>query len=42
MQGGEEPLPEALLWLLMTGDVPTDSQVKVPMDLQRLSCILIS
>ncbi|EKX44490.1 hypothetical protein GUITHDRAFT_87417 [Guillardia theta CCMP2712] len=26
--GGEEPLPEALLWLLMTGDVPTDSQVK--------------
>ena len=26
-QGGSEPLPEALLWLLMTGEVPTQSQV---------------
>ena len=26
--GGQEPLPEALLWLLMTGEVPTDKQVQ--------------
>ncbi|CAG9853913.1 unnamed protein product [Phyllotreta striolata] len=26
--GGAEPLPEGLFWLLMTGDVPTDAQVK--------------
>ncbi|KAK0086023.1 hypothetical protein PV325_004046 [Microctonus aethiopoides] len=26
--GGEEPLPEGLFWLLITGDVPTDAQVK--------------
>jgi len=26
--GGEEPLPEGLFWLLMTGDIPTDAQVK--------------
>ena len=25
--GGEEPLPEGLFWLLMTGDVPTQEQV---------------
>ena len=25
--GGEEPLPEGLFWLLLTGDVPTDAQV---------------
>jgi len=25
--GGAEPLPEGLLWLLMTGDVPTKAQV---------------
>lgn len=25
--GGEEPLPEALLWLLLTGDIPSDAQV---------------
>ncbi|KAK9869620.1 hypothetical protein WA026_003368 [Henosepilachna vigintioctopunctata] len=25
---GEEPLPEGLFWLLITGDVPTESQVK--------------
>lgn len=26
--GGEEPLPEGLYWLLLTGDVPTEAQVK--------------
>ena len=26
--GGQEPLPEGLLWLLMTGEVPTESQVQ--------------
>ncbi|CAL1300261.1 unnamed protein product [Larinioides sclopetarius] len=26
--GGEEPLPEGLFWLLMTGDIPTVEQVK--------------
>jgi citrate synthase len=27
-KGGDEPLPEGLFWLLITGDVPTDAQVK--------------
>jgi len=26
--GGEEPLPEGLWWLLMTGDIPTEEQVR--------------
>lgn len=26
--GGLEPLPEGIFWLLITGDVPTDAQVK--------------
>lgn len=26
-KGGEEPLPEGLFWLLLTGDVPTPAQV---------------
>lgn len=26
--GGEEPLPEGLFWLLLTGQVPTEAQVK--------------
>ncbi len=26
--GGTEPLPEGLFWLLLTGEVPTESQVK--------------
>jgi citrate synthase len=26
--GGEEPLPEGLFWLLVTGEVPTEAQVK--------------
>lgn len=25
--GGEEPLPEGLFWLLITGDIPTKAQV---------------
>jgi citrate synthase len=27
-QGGEEPLPEGLFWLLITGDIPNDAQAK--------------
>lgn len=27
--GGEEPLPEGLFWLLVTGQVPTEEQVGV-------------
>lgn len=27
-KGGEEPLPEGLFWLLVTGDIPTESQAK--------------
>jgi len=30
--GGSEPLPEGLLWLLLTGDIPTNEQVQ---DLSR-------
>lgn len=26
--GGNEPLPEGLFWLLITGDIPTKAQVK--------------
>ena len=26
--GGSEPLPEGLFWLLATGKIPTDAQVK--------------
>lgn len=26
--GGEEPLPEALFWLLLTGEVPTEAQTR--------------
>lgn len=26
--GGSEPLPEGLFWLLITGDIPTEAQVK--------------
>ena len=26
--GGEEPLPEGLFWLLATGKIPTEAQVK--------------
>ncbi len=27
-KGGEEPLPEGLFWLLLTGDIPTEEQVR--------------
>ncbi|KAG0250003.1 citrate (Si)-synthase, partial [Linnemannia exigua] len=27
-EGGDEPLPEALFWLLVTGEVPTTEQVR--------------
>jgi citrate synthase len=26
-KGGNEPLPESMLWLLLTGDIPTETQV---------------
>lgn len=26
IEGGEEPLPEGLFWLLCTGDIPTKDQ----------------
>lgn len=29
VEGGEEPLPEGLFWLLMTSHVPTKEQVKI-------------
>lgn len=31
-EGGEEPLPEGLFWLLVTGKVPTKEQVKLVSD----------
>eukprot|EP01132_Coremiostelium_polycephalum_P010053 gene10053-12322_t len=27
-KGGNEPLPEGILWLLLTGEIPTEAQVK--------------
>lgn len=27
--GGEQPLPEATFWLLLTGEVPTTEQVRL-------------
>ncbi|CAH2215728.1 jg23125, partial [Pararge aegeria aegeria] len=27
-KGGQEPLPEGLFWLLVTGEIPTEAQVK--------------
>jgi citrate synthase len=39
-QGGEEPLPEGLLYLLMTGEVPTQAQVQeITSDLQTRSTV---
>lgn len=26
-KGGEEPLPEAVLWLLLTGELPNESEI---------------
>jgi len=38
--GGNEPLPEGLLWLLLTGDVPTDAQVReLTADLHKRSAL---
>lgn len=34
--GGEEPLPEGLFWLLVTGQVPTEEQVRLGL----WSCLL--
>ena len=35
-QSEGEPLPEGLLWLLMTGEIPNQEQVRnVSMDLQK-------
>lgn len=28
-KGGEEPLPEGLFWLLVTGEIPTEAQVRI-------------
>ena len=45
--GGEEPLPEGLFWLLLTGEVPTDAQVKAVSkvgnleNLQKMQCLLL-
>lgn len=41
--GGQEPLPEGLFWLLVTGEVPTEAQVfaiaiVVPLFLCRIGC----
>ncbi len=35
--GGEEPLPEALFWLLCTSEIPTESQVKAVSRVRNLS-----
>jgi citrate synthase len=35
-KGGSEPLPEGLFWLLITGDVPNESQVWYCLLLSRL------
>lgn len=42
-KGGEEPLPEGLFWLLITGDVPNEAQVipnKLEMFLDHICYIL--
>jgi citrate synthase len=28
VEGGFEPIPEGVLWLLLTGDVPSESEIK--------------
>ena len=33
--GGEEPLPEGLFWLLLTGEVPTEAQVRLEREGRR-------
>ena len=38
--GGAEPLPEGLLWLMLTGEVPTQQQVSgLTEDLRRRSAL---
>ena len=37
--GGAEPLPEGLFWLLLTGKVPTEAQVKALSKVKELLCI---
>lgn len=32
-KGSEEPLPEALLWFLFTGEIPNETQIKYMIDL---------
>ena len=34
--GGMEPLPEGLFWLLVTGKIPTDAQVKAISKVRRI------
>lgn len=39
-EGGTQPLPEGLLWLLLTGELPTKDQVKnLSVDLMSRSTI---
>eukprot|EP01112_Ceratiomyxa_fruticulosa_P019608 TRINITY_DN6460_c1_g1_i3.p1 TRINITY_DN6460_c1_g1~~TRINITY_DN6460_c1_g1_i3.p1 ORF type:complete len:437 (-),score=99.74 TRINITY_DN6460_c1_g1_i3:77-1387(-) len=39
-QGGSEPLPEGLLWLLLTGEIPTQQQVAdLSADLNRRAAV---
>lgn len=39
-EGGSEPLPEGLFWLLVTGDVPTEAQVQMHLN-GNANCIAI-
>lgn len=39
--GGEEPLPEGLFWLLVTGQVPTEEQVSTGQPLPKLGLLLL-
>lgn len=39
-KGGEEPLPEGILWLLLTGEIPTEKQVEdLSKDLHKRSSL---
>lgn len=38
VSGGNEPLPEALFWLLCTGEIPTQQQID---NLSRVSLTLV-
>ena len=39
-EGGAEPLPEGLFWLLVTGEIPTNEQVSFPTPLNSRQVIL--